>query len=276
MANVIHRTTLRFMPSVNEPDYPEPAYKWNPDMSQVAAVPPKYWKWDAVGERPVEMTAPEKATVDAAIAAAEAQAVADQRTALGLTAVATMPAGTGTGTVCAGDDPRLADARPPTAHTHPVTDIIGLPAGGGPATVKKTADQTFNATGPADVTGLSFAVLAGVYYYFRFICLVRSDTATVGVRLTVTHPGATRFGGRAFHPVAADGAGCEFQGAITSSGDAVIPTAVPAVNTDYVAVVEGVILPSAPGTLQLRAGTETGTTVVTVRQGSVGMLFTMA
>lgn len=155
------------------------------------------------------------------------------------------------------------------------TVVGGTPAGGGggPTTAKKTADQTFNATGPADVTSLSFAVTSGHYYYFRFVCLVRSDTATVGVRLTVTVPGVTRFGGRAFHPIAADGAGCEFQGAITASGDAVIPTAVPAINTDYIAVVEGLLVPSANGTLQLRAGTETGTTVVTVRQGSVGFLW---
>ena len=75
--------------------------------------------------------------------------------------------------------------------------------------------------------------------------------------------------------IAADGAGGEFQGAISSSGDAVVPTAVPAINTDYLAIVEGLLLPSADGTLQLRARTETGTTIVTVRQGSIGMLYTL-
>lgn len=141
--------------------------------------------------------------------------------------------------------------------------------------VKKSSDQTFNSATPANVTSLSFSVTSGVYYHFKFVCLVRSDTATVGVRATVTIPAVTRFGATMRTIIAADGAGAEFQGAITASADAVVPTAVPAINTDYILIVEGCILPSANGTLQLQAATETGTTVVTVRQGSVGILTTV-
>lgn len=73
MADVIHRTTLEFRGSVHTPDFPEPAWKHNPNMTAVAAVPSRYWKappsWDGdVG--PVEMTQGEKDTVDAAEAAA--------------------------------------------------------------------------------------------------------------------------------------------------------------------------------------------------------------
>ena len=79
MANVIHRTTLVYIPSANTPDYPEPTWKHAPDMTAVAAVPAKYWKapadWDAVGAGPVEMTSGEKATVDAAEATARAAAL---------------------------------------------------------------------------------------------------------------------------------------------------------------------------------------------------------
>ena len=107
MANVIHRTTLQYFPSVNEPDYPEPTYKWSPDMSQVQGVPVQYWKWDAGTERPVEMTAGEKADVDAAAATAAQNAIVARRAELGLGNAATMPVGNSTGTVCAGDDPRL-------------------------------------------------------------------------------------------------------------------------------------------------------------------------
>jgi hypothetical protein len=70
MADVIHRTTLEYRLSVNEPDFPEPEWKWNPDMTQVAGVPPRYWKWDTPTERPVEQDAAEKAATDAAIAQA--------------------------------------------------------------------------------------------------------------------------------------------------------------------------------------------------------------
>lgn len=74
MANVIHRTTLEFLRSVNDPNFPEPVWKHNPNMSAVEGVPQIYWKapadWDAAGAGPVEMTTPEKAGVDAAILAA--------------------------------------------------------------------------------------------------------------------------------------------------------------------------------------------------------------
>lgn len=44
MANVLHRTTLRYLTSVNTPDYPTGTWVINPDMSPVAGVPQKYWK----------------------------------------------------------------------------------------------------------------------------------------------------------------------------------------------------------------------------------------
>ena len=80
MADVIHVTTLVYIPSVNTPDFPEPTWKHNPDMSQVgtgvgrgfvATVPLRYWKWDGVLERPIEMTQGEKDAVDAAALNAE-------------------------------------------------------------------------------------------------------------------------------------------------------------------------------------------------------------
>lgn len=45
------------------------------------------------------------------------------RTALGLGDSATRDVGTTAGTVAAGDDSRLSDARAPTAHTHPLSDL---------------------------------------------------------------------------------------------------------------------------------------------------------
>jgi hypothetical protein len=72
--------------------------------------------------------------------------------------------------------------------------------------------------------------------------------------------------------VAADGTAAEYNGAITASADAVIPTAVPASNTDCVWILEGLIIPTAAGLLQLQARTEIGTTNGIVRQGSVGLL----
>lgn len=63
MSDVINRTTLQFLRSVNDPLFPEPTWKANPDMSQVAGVDPRFWKWDAIADRPIPMTAPEQAAV---------------------------------------------------------------------------------------------------------------------------------------------------------------------------------------------------------------------
>lgn len=68
MADVLNRTTLEFRRSVNEPDYPQPDWIWNPDMSGVVGVDRKYWV--LVGDAPQEMSQAEKAAVDAAEAAA--------------------------------------------------------------------------------------------------------------------------------------------------------------------------------------------------------------
>ncbi len=141
------------------------------------------------------------------------------------------------------------------------------------AVVKKAADQTFAAATPANVTDLVFAVVSGRHYHFKFVLLVQSNTLTVGVATSITIPTATRFGATVRALFAADGAAAEWQGAITASDDAVVPTAIAAINTDYVIVLEGIIVPSANGNAQLRARTETGTTNVIVRQGSCGMLW---
>lgn len=167
---------------------------------------------------------------------------------------------------------------PGTNGTNGAQGIQGIqgiqgPAGPGGTSVRKAADQTFNSATPANVSDLVFALTSGRYYKFSFTLLVRSDTLTVGVAASITHPGATRFGATVRTIFAADGAGAEFGGAVTASDDAVVPTAVPAINTDYILEIEGVILASASGNLQVRARTETGTTVVTVRQASCGMLY---
>lgn len=143
----------------------------------------------------------------------------------------------------------------------------------GPTTTKKTADQTKNNTTLADMTDMSFAVTSGRYYHFQFFVLFRSAGTTTGIRLSLSIPTVTTFGATARIPIAADGAGGEFQGWITASDDPVIGTGVQAANTDYVAVIEGTILPSANGTLQVRFANETGAVVVTARQGSTGILF---
>ena len=64
MANVINRTTLEYLVSVNTPDYPEEEWIINPDLSMVQGVPRKYWKIDV--DSVVPMSQEEKDAYDLA------------------------------------------------------------------------------------------------------------------------------------------------------------------------------------------------------------------
>lgn len=152
--------------------------------------------------------------------------------------------------------------------------IAAIPQGGGtnPTSLAKvTTDQVISVTTLVNIAGLSFNVTAGRHYHFKFVVLFRSGTATVGIKLAAILPGVSRFGAQAQAIIAADGPSAVFHGAMTASADAVISTAVPAINTDYVAIVEGILVPSANGVLQLQGAAEAAGTV-TVRQGSSGFL----
>jgi hypothetical protein len=76
MASVLHRTTLEFLSSVNSPEYPDPPWLHNPDLSEVVGVPQRYWK--LVGDVVSEMTQPEKDAADAVEKTAEVDLVRDE------------------------------------------------------------------------------------------------------------------------------------------------------------------------------------------------------
>jgi len=142
-----------------------------------------------------------------------------------------------------------------------------------PEKIKITSDlsQT-SSTSLIDATGLSFNVTSGTYYHFKFIVIFRSSNTNNGITLSISHPGATIFSASAQIPVAGDGVGGEFQGTITASNDAVIGSGVQTTNTDYVAVVEGLILPSTTGTLKLRYASELGSANIIIKQASFGTM----
>jgi hypothetical protein len=164
MAAVIHRTTLQYLSSVNTPDYPEPTWKWNPDMSHVASVAFKYWKWDALAECPIPMTAGEQAAVDSSEAAAAAAALLDEQTRLcpalskGDMAVHD---GTKIRRLSVGNDEEflLADS----------TQALGVKWSRARMTpvVKSAHQQRANTTTLANDNTLSFTVASSTSYVFR-------------------------------------------------------------------------------------------------------------
>lgn len=140
--------------------------------------------------------------------------------------------------------------------------------------VALTADLAVTtSTTLANSTGLSFSVLSGVYYDFEFGVVWRTATATTGLKLGLTTPTFTVFAATVNGQVAADGAAAEWTGALSTSGDSSALSGAEATNTDYIAYIRGMILPSANGTLQVQHAAEVAAAGnVTVRQGSFGRL----
>jgi hypothetical protein len=115
-------------------------------------------------------------------------------------------------------------------------------------TVRKTADESFTTQVLANVADMSFAVAANTDYEFRFVRVAA---------------GVTIYG------QAADGVAAGWLGVINASADAVISTAA-AATTEQVALIEGVLRPTAAGTLQLQARQGGGATAANavVKQSS--------
>jgi hypothetical protein len=157
----------------------------------------------------------------------------------------------------------------------PLTKKITKEDMGIPRSVHLTSDVGPRAvTTMADVTNLLLPVVNGYYYWFKFIVLVRSAATTTGLKLSVTIPTVTVFSAIADTPTsAADGTDSIFQGRITSSDDAVIGTGVPSNSEDHMASIEGIIVPSADGNIQVRYASEVDTSNVTIKAGSSGLLW---
>jgi hypothetical protein len=159
------------------------------------------------------------------------------------------------------------------------TGIPGVPSGGGALTTDHlTADEAGATTATLANTGLSFAVVNGSYYSFRFYVVWRTTSTTVGVKVGLTTPTFTAFSAIGRVPVLQSGGGTsagEVQNAIQASGEFIVTGSAPAANSDFLCIIEGVILPSADGTLMLQYAAETTGATVTMKRGSSAELITL-
>ena len=155
--------------------------------------------------------------------------------------------------------------------------VHGMPAGKPLTTVHLTGDETGKTDSTLANTSLSLAVLgAGTphYYAFKFLVVYRSTVSTVGLRIGLTTPTFTVFSASAIvQGLGADGKGAAWDGLINTSGDATVSTATAIINDDAIAIIEGVILPSADGNIVVQYAAEITGATVTVRKASVGMLW---
>lgn len=138
---------------------------------------------------------------------------------------------------------------------------------------RKPSSQSVTSSSLTNATGLAFRVNSGRTYSFRFTIVYQSNDTNTGIRFALTVPSSSRFAaiGRAISNT--DGGAGEHQALLNSSGDAYATSIVQVANADNLLIIEGVIVPSQSGTLQVQFGNETGSATVTVYAGSCGLLW---
>lgn len=126
----------------------------------------------------------------------------ETRSDLGLGDSATKNVGAGAGTVCAGDDARLSDARTPTAHTHTASEVSDSTAAGralitaadAPAQraalgiVSKAGAPAFTTSGAGyqTVTGANVTLKANTTYSITIYSDTRSTNASSAPNVSVS------------------------------------------------------------------------------------------
>ena len=121
-------------------------------------------------------------------------------------------------------------------------------------------------------TGCALAIPAAGTYRFRFHVLFSSTALTTGLALTVNGPAAALLAYRVEVPISAT---ASVVGHRTGYGQLTVGTAVAAINTVYLATVEGVVQTAAAGSLALQYASEIAASAVTVREGTCGELLAL-
>lgn len=132
---------------------------------------------------------------------------------------------------------------------------------------------TVSTSGLANISGLSFAVTNGRTYAFKFYILYTASATTSGLGVSVTTPSLTRLSAVAEVPSGADpSTSLLVSGQIRASAGRVNAVSTPATTTQM-ACIDGIITPSADGTLQAQgAPAVTGNNIV-FQSGSTGMMW---
>lgn len=119
----------------------------------------------------------------------------------------------------------------------------------------------------ADVTGLSFAVTAGQYYWFRFAIDYTAAAGATGSRWSISGPTTTRLSYRSSYSLTTT-----TETVNSGLGAYDLPAAANAtspVTTGNVAIIEGFIQPSANGTVIARFASEVASSAIVAKRGSI-------
>ena len=116
----------------------------------------------------------------------------------------------------------------------------------------------------ADVTGLSFSVVAGTVYRFYAIIPYTSAASSTGSRWTINAPAATLLNYTSRYMSSTTGQTQNYLSAVNQPSSASNGSLV----NGNLAIIEGIIKPSANGTLQIRFASEVAGSAITAKAGA--------
>lgn len=140
--------------------------------------------------------------------------------------------------------------------------------------VVKPSSQASSVTTLADITGLVVPLIANATYQFEYWLPFRSAALTTGLGLAMNGPvSPALITYNVSIPFAVDGADAIFEGVGTAYEDVTLSTGVVAINTDYLAKIDGIIRTGAAGgNLAPRVRSEVAASAVTIQQGAAGLV----
>lgn len=118
----------------------------------------------------------------------------------------------------------------------------------------------------ADITGLSFAVTSGVRYWFRFIIPYTAAATTTGSRWTINGPATTLLFYRSTYTLTTTS---ETLNAALAAYNLPAASNASSVVAGNVAIIEGIIQPSADGTVIARFASEVTLSAITAKAGAM-------
>ena len=148
------------------------------------------------------------------------------------------------------------------------------PAGSGVIKCSQTAEaNNSSSTTPSDIAGLVLPVVSGVRCSFRFLVTYQTAALTTGIGFSFSAPAMTAINWRVeIQEAAAASTDVFFQNQALAASTVLVSRSVVAINTSYMAIIEGFCTPSASGNLQLRVRSEVSGSNVKVMNDGVGFL----
>jgi hypothetical protein len=116
----------------------------------------------------------------------------------------------------------------------------------------------------ADVTGLSFPVTSGVTYHFSALINYTSAATTTGSRWAINGPAATTISYTSKYTLTATTETSNY----ASAYDSPAASNASSLATGNIAVIEGIVTPSANGTITVRFASEVASSAITAKAGS--------